>query len=213
MSFQAAGGPLTPGGVDGTRDSIPWLRGGRWRTRSEPREAQNAHKSEQPSRAASGIPTRGSRRSGNDSAPPRPAGDTVIGYLPHGPAHRAQPSRPYLSALVRAPEGSAGAGGLSCCYLTLVSCARISRLAAHFNFRFSWVSRGVRLWTRGRWATGAVRTEGRTPGSPRVLRGENGIGCARALCPRAPAPGTREREFPPSAQSSLPGHGSPPLHV
>ena len=92
-------------------------------------------------------------------------------------------------------------------------CAHVSRPAAHFNFRFSWVSRGARLWTRGTWATGAIRTEGRTPGSPRVPRGENGAGCARALCPRAPAPGTREREFPPSAQFSLPGHGSPPLHV
>ena len=105
MSVQAAGGPLTPGGVEGTCDSIPWLRGGRWRTRSEPREAQNAHKSAQPSCAASGIPTRGLRRSGNDSAPPPPAGDPVIGYLPHGPAHRAQLSRPYLYALVCTPEG------------------------------------------------------------------------------------------------------------
>ena len=120
MSVRAAGGPLTPGGVEGTRDSIPWLRGGSWRTRSEPREAQDTHKSAQPSCAASRILTRGARRPGNDSTPPRPAGGTVIGYLPHGLAHRTQSSRPYLRALVRAPEGSpAGAGGLSCCYLTL----------------------------------------------------------------------------------------------
>lgn len=51
---------------------------------------------------------------------PAPAGDTVIGYLPHGPSHRTQSSLPYLRALVRAPEGSPPRpGGLSCCYLTL----------------------------------------------------------------------------------------------
>lgn len=183
--------------------------GGRVRSHARPRTRTSRHN---PDGAASRIRTRGARRPGNDSTPPRGRHCDWLSSAWSRPQNAIQSPLPARSR--PRPRGQSRRGRRVILLLPdLGWCAHVSRPAAHFNFRFSWVSRGARLWTRGTWATGAIRTEGRTPGSPRVPPGENGAGCARALCPRAPAPKTRECEFPPSAQFSLPGHGSPPFHV
>lgn len=163
MSVHAAGGPLTPGGVQGTRDSMPGAA--RWQLE----DAFGAKRG--PERAQVGATQlRCQQNTDAGSASPR--------QRLYRPARRAQSSS--------RPRGQPHRGWRVIQLLPdLGWCARVSRPAAHFNFRFSWVSRGARLWTRGTWATGAIRTEGRTSGSPQVPRGENGNGRARARCSNA----------------------------